>query len=343
MTVYRIDPIHDERWSDLIANHDHSSVFHTTGWLEALRRAYGFHPVAFTTTPPGKPLKNGIVFCKVHSWLTGKRLVSLPFSDHCEPLVDGDTEREDLFAGLEETLRQEGLKYIEIRPLRGASVLDHAGFYPSQQFVFHRLDLEGDLEALKSAFHKDCVQRKIRRAEQSGLVYEEGRGESHLRTFYRLQLATRERLGVPPQPLSWFRTLVDTLGESLSIRIARLGQSGVAAIMTLRHKRSVVYKYGCSDEGFNKLGGMQLLLWKTIQEAKAADAVELDLGRTDVGNAGLALFKKRWGAGEHSLTYFRASSAPRSDATGERWKRLSDILPAWIRSQAGKRLYRHFA
>jgi hypothetical protein len=29
-----------------------------------------------------------LVFCRVRSWLTGRRSISLPFSDHCEPLVE---------------------------------------------------------------------------------------------------------------------------------------------------------------------------------------------------------------------------------------------------------------
>ena len=33
-----------------------------------------------------------LVFCRIHSWLTGRRLVSLPFSDHCEPLYDSEEE-----------------------------------------------------------------------------------------------------------------------------------------------------------------------------------------------------------------------------------------------------------
>ncbi len=40
-----------------------------------------------TTCAPDAPLTDGVVFCEVDSWLTGRRLVSLPFSDHCEPLL----------------------------------------------------------------------------------------------------------------------------------------------------------------------------------------------------------------------------------------------------------------
>src|SRR5256886_3244169 len=35
---------------------------------------------------PDQELQNGIPFCVVRSWLTGRRLVALPFSDHCDAL-----------------------------------------------------------------------------------------------------------------------------------------------------------------------------------------------------------------------------------------------------------------
>src|SRR6185295_20146121 len=86
--AYTIDPLRDSRWPDLIVRYPNASVFHTRGWLEALRSTYGYVPVAFTTSAPNENLTNAVLFCAVRSWLTGSRLVSLPFSDHCEPLVN---------------------------------------------------------------------------------------------------------------------------------------------------------------------------------------------------------------------------------------------------------------
>jgi hypothetical protein len=83
MTVYEIDPMRDPRWDEFLETHQHASIFHTRRWLEALRRPYGYAPVAFTTSSPGHQIVNGLPFCQIPSWLSGRRLVSLPFSDHC--------------------------------------------------------------------------------------------------------------------------------------------------------------------------------------------------------------------------------------------------------------------
>src|SRR5271155_4012640 len=92
MKVFELDPTKDARWSEFVERHPKASVFETVGWLQALQHTYGYEPVTFTTSPPTDELKNGIVFCRVNSWLTGRRLVSLPFSDHCEPLCNSPEE-----------------------------------------------------------------------------------------------------------------------------------------------------------------------------------------------------------------------------------------------------------
>src|SRR5580704_12775701 len=85
-----IDPIQDRRWTNLVEMHPDGCLFHSAEWLKALSRTYGYKPLAFTTSAAEPTLTDGLVFCQVESWLTGKRLVSLPFSDHCAPLVEND-------------------------------------------------------------------------------------------------------------------------------------------------------------------------------------------------------------------------------------------------------------
>src|SRR5580704_3941281 len=94
MQLYTLNPMLDRRWDELVASHPKASVFHCKGWLKALSATYGYRPVVLTSTPPGQQLSDGIVFCEVKSWITGNRLVSLPFADHSEPLLN---ESGDLF------------------------------------------------------------------------------------------------------------------------------------------------------------------------------------------------------------------------------------------------------
>ncbi len=306
--VHQIDPLEDPRWEEFLEKHPRSSVFHTVAWLEALRRTYGYQPLVITTSSPGLDLENGLVFCRVDSWLTGRRWVSLPFSDHCAPLADDASDLDALLAWLKPELRRDKLRYIE---LRSVSALHGAPsrFHPIRSYCLHSIDLTPDLDTLFGNCHKDSIQRKIRCAERESLLYEEGRSEVLLDAFYSLLILTRRRHQVPPQPKRWFKNLIGCFGESLKIRVAFKEKQPIAAILTLRHKQTLVYKYGCSDARFNSLGGTHLLFWRSIQEAKRHGLSVFDLGRSDRENAGLITFKDRWGSIRSELTYSRCSAS----------------------------------
>jgi CelD/BcsL family acetyltransferase involved in cellulose biosynthesis len=344
MPIYEIDPLRDSRWSEFLQRHPRASVFHTVAWLESLWWTYGYKPIAFTISPPGRKLENALVFCDIKSWLTGRRLVSLPFSDHCEPLVDDQADQHHLFGALEQLFHQKSWRYIEIRPLRN---LDRTAdfFHESEKYCFHQLDLSVDLDTLFRRFHKDSTQRKIRRAEREGLSIEEGRSETLVDTFYRLQLLTRRRHQLPPQPRSWFRNLADRFGETLKIRVASKDRQPVAAILTLRFKDVLVYKYGCSDSLFNNLGGMQLLFWSSIREAKESRLRLFDLGRSDCDNDGLITFKDRWGATRSTLTYARYPACPFHFPGGNRKVQIAKHIfahaPDTFLCAIGGFLYKH--
>lgn len=343
VNVYEIDPLTDPRWKVLVRNHPQASVFHTTNWLRALHTAYGYEPIVITTCSPGTALTNGLVFCRIKSWLTGRRLVSLPFSDHCEPLASSAAEIDDLLFEVRRRVDSGKWKYIEIRPT-AFQPGEQTGFQRSVAYSLHRLDLRVSTSQLYKNFHKSCVQRKVRRAEREKLQYEEGSSENLLNKFYALLLATRRRQCLPPQPLSWFRALIDAFGDDLKIRIASKNDLPIASILTLSHKKSMVYKYGCSDARFHRFGGMALLFWNTIQESKEKGIQELEMGRSENNNLGLMSFKEHWGGVGRSLSYWTYPYSPHT--TPGEWdkailRRVVPVVPDAFLSTAGKLLYRH--
>jgi hypothetical protein len=347
--VYEIDPRVDPRWAELVFGHPRGSVFHTPAWLEALQRTYGYRSVAFTTSPPGVPLINGLVASQVNSWLTGRRLVSLPFSDHCEPLVDNSMDLRALVSGMEESSNRDGLRYLEIRPrsldLQGISALSQSSY----SYAVHELNLRPDLDSMYRNIHKS-TQRNIQRAAREGLAYQEGRCKYLLDHFFRLYVSTRRRLGVPPQPKNWFRNLIACFGEALEIRVAFRGLQPISALLMLRHKNTVTYKYGCSDARYNQFGATHSLFWRIIQEAKEGGMRVLDLGRSEQENSGLITFKDRWGARRSTITYSRFVESPDSmdqyKTDGGSWvergaRQLLRRLPEPLLIAVGKGFYRH--
>lgn len=341
--LYQIDPLGDPRWKAFISTHPAASVFHDVRWLQALKSCYGYEPVALTLTPPGSALENGLVFCEVRSPLTGKRLVSIPFSDHCEALVNDPVELAVFLAELVERVEKDHWRYFELRPIHH-SFDGNKNLGVSRNYYFHRLDLRPSEHELFKNFKKNCIQRKIRRAEREALRIEEGTSESLLQHFYKLMIMTRRRQGLPPQPMNWFRSIVTSMGKDAQIRVAFKGDTPVASIFTLATHRSLVYKYGCSDSRFSNLGGTPLLFWNLIQQAKAAGLEELDLGRSDVANTGLITFKEHWGAERSAVNYWRypvqaASSNPERLINYAR--KLISVAPDQALVTLGNLLYRH--
>lgn len=348
MTVHQIDPIADPRWANFVQRHPESCAFHSRGWLEALRRTYGYQPVALTTEAPGRELENAIVFCRIKSRLTGRRLVSLPFSDHCQPLVSGETHLKELMEGAGEVLRRERLGYVELRPLRPleATPGDRAGFCPSESFYLHRIDIRAEPETLLAGFHASMVRRRIRRAQKGGVAIETGSSKELLRAFYHLLLMTRRRHRLPPQPIAWFRNLLDSMGDRARLRVASLEGRPIAAILTLLFNETMIYKYGCSDREFARYGATPALLWHAIEEGKRLGATTFDLGRSEPSNSGLVGFKDHWGGSRTEIEYYRSPGGQSRPVSADRWtmrlaRGLIGRMPDSLLIVAGEALYRH--
>src|SRR5262245_32102727 len=341
------NPTEDPSWSEVLERHSAASIFHSVGWLSALKQTYGFEPFVVTTSP-GPTLENGVVMCRVKGWR--RRLVSLPFSDHCDALVDGPDELSTILALLTSEVRAARWRSMEWRP---KAVLGQAfelaardsGLKPTGQYCLHKLDLRSGASEIFRRFHSSSTQRAIRRAERERLTYEAGTSDRLLTEFYRLLRMTRRRHGLPPQPLAWFRNLIGRLGDRATIHLASKGGQPIAGILTLSFKRTMFYKYGGSEASVHHLGGMPFLFWRVIQDAQASGFEELDLGRSDVDQPGLITFKEHLGAARSMLTYYRYAErqvvAPRRLWISRMARHVFAHLPDAPLDLAGRLFYRH--
>jgi hypothetical protein len=345
--VYEVDPLNDRRWKDLVKSHPNASIFHSVGWLDSLSRTYGYEPVVYTTSSPTSELENGLLFCRVRSWATGNRIVSLPFSDHCAPLCDPGEEFDRLIQCMHiDRIRQEW-DYLEVRPAGGnfENSVKKRGFKSAGKYVLHRVDLEPKEEEIFRRLHKNSIRGRVRHAERVGVVEVRGNSQKLLREFYWLLVRTRARQNLPPQPYAWFKNLVDRTGDAMDLRLAYMGNVPVAAVMVLHFKDTSYYKYGCSDERFHKLGAMPFLLWRALLNAKSIGSKTLDLGRTDHGHRSLIAFKNHWASVSESLTYWTFPSKVSLTAVKD-WKltmvnRICAHMPHRILAAAGSLIYRH--
>jgi lipid II:glycine glycyltransferase (peptidoglycan interpeptide bridge formation enzyme) len=136
------------------------------------------------------------------------------------------------------------------------------------------------------------------------------------------------------------------MGESITVRMALKDSVPVASILSLKHRNSVIYKYGCSDDRYHAMGGMPFLFWRLIEDAKSQGIPVLDFGRSDLDNAGLIRFKDQWGTQKAELTYYRlplaeAQKAGKLTFARAAAKQIIAHLPDSMLQVTGKLLYRH--
>jgi CelD/BcsL family acetyltransferase involved in cellulose biosynthesis len=338
-----LDPLTDPRWGDLVEHAPGGSVFHHPAWLALLHATYRYEMLACCVGGGSDDLLAGLPVATVASRITGRRLVALPFSDLCPPLVDGRASAAApaaLAAALGELQRSRGMP-LEVRGT--GEVLEWAP--PGERFHHHVLALERDVEAVRRRFAKSQVMRGVRRAQREGLRADLRRDRAGLASFYRLHVMTRHRLGVPTQPRRFILGLERLFDRGLGFALlVRRGEHTIAGAVFLTFRDVLTYKYGASDARFLALRPNNLLFMEAIRWGCEHGFRSLDFGRTHWGQESLRAFKLSWGPEERELRYRRLGGAEPAGAS----ERLEQLLGAVIRRTPpltgrviGEVLYRH--
>jgi hypothetical protein len=342
--IQRVNPLADPRWDARLAGCPGATFFHGAAWARVLHGAYGFDPVYFTTGD-GERLSSLLPVMDVRSWLTGRRGISLPFTDACAPLAADAASARALFEAARDDAKRSDWKYLECRG--GRALL---GDPPaSTSFFGHRLDLSPG-EARLFADTADSVRRAVRKADHSGLTITFSCELADVRAFYRLLGKTRKRHGLPAQPFRFFAAIHrHILAQNQGcVVLARHGGVPVAGAVFFHFSRTALYKFGASDERFQHLRANNKVMWEAIAWHAQKGFAQLDFGRTSLANAGLRRFKLGWGATEHPIDYVRydlpaaAFTAGRDESSGW-YNRLFRRLPVSLSRVAGALLYKHAA
>ncbi|RXK52908.1 GNAT family N-acetyltransferase [Oleiharenicola lentus] len=312
-----------------------------------LQEAYGYQPHYLTKSDATGKLTALLPLMEVSSWLTGKRGVGLPFTDLVEPLCSDPANFRELIDAALALGRARGWKYLECRG--GKSWQPEAP--ASTSFLRHTLTLNVGEATLLAGFD-DSVRRAMRKAERSGVKVEFSRSPEAMNAFYGLMCQTRRRHGVPPQPYRFFTNIQRYILAEREQGWIVLGRDAsglpVAGAIFLHFNRRAIYKFGASDENRQELRANNLVFWRSIQHYANAGFLEMDFGRTSLGNEGLRKFKLGWGTREESVEYtrfdFRTSGHVTAKDEAQGWhNQIFRNLPLPLSRLAGRFLYRHIA
>lgn len=337
-----IDPLTSVNWDQEVLSHPDYTVFHSAAWAKVLHLSYGHEPIYLRFSRDGK-LAALLPMMEVRSFLTGRRGVSLPFTDFCGPLIFGNEDPHFVAAKLLEIARERKWKHFEIRERK---TLEPSA-PPAVAFLGHTLDLRGSEEELFGRL-KSSVRRALRKAERNDLNIEVTKTREAVLEFYQLHVQTRKKHGLPPQPVSFFLNIYEQMiDQGLGfIAIARIGLRAVAANVYFQFGKKAVYKFGASDESVQEFRGSNLVMWEGIRFLAKNGAESLHFGRTSLGNEGLRRYKLTWGTQEEKIEYLKFDAAARGwvgarDVAAGVHNKVFSKLPLSLNRLAGAVIYPH--
>jgi Acetyltransferase (GNAT) domain len=332
----------DGHWESFISSDIRANVFHHPGWIGTIADCYGYRPSVIAVLDAQRTIRAGLPVMETGSPLTGHRLTSLPFTDHCFPLYDGADSRQQLTDGLVDLLRSPDNPRTELR----CELPEGPGIHASHQHVLHTVVLDPNSEAVFSRI-SSMHRRNVRAAEKKGVRIERGNGPEELEAFYRLHLQTRRRQGVPVQPRRFFSLLGErVLKPGLGfVVLAYKDTQCLAAAVFLHWQNTLTYKYGASTPDSWNLRPNNLLMWSAMRWGCENGYHWFDLGRTDLANSGLRAFKSGWGAMEEPLVYSSSHAGSSSTIVDIAMPLAHSVIrhsPPWVCRVTGELLYKHF-
>lgn len=342
MDIRIVDPCLNPQWNKLILDNFDPDIFHSAEWCQVLKSAYKFKPAYFLATENEQPAAL-IPLIKIKSLITGSRGVSLPFSDYSKFLGNDCGDLKLLIEQIKAYGRREDWKYVEFRT---PDFIEEAE--PSAIFFTHDLDLTKSSSALWSGL-KDSCRRNIKKATREGLKVKFEKNWPSLEQFYRLQVLTRKRHGLPPQPLKFFKSIYENIiSRDLGLVVSAYYQNKpIAASVYFHFNQKALFKYGASDPKFHHLRPNNLIMWEAIDWHRENGCQVLNLGRTESDNAGLLNYKRTWGGREYEFKYYRyffrgttGFQTPSRDDSPLAKKAIK-LMPEFLLSLIGKIIYRH--
>jgi CelD/BcsL family acetyltransferase involved in cellulose biosynthesis len=336
-----IDPLGDLRYAQFVTGCDRAGAYHAGAWARILAAAYGARPSYLALEGADGELRAVLPLMASRGILSGRRLRSLPVVPFAGP-AGASLEAEAALAGAACRLADE----------RGATLTINTRTpgYEEHAPELHRTALNptwitplpDDADALRKGWKKSSnnLFRSIAKSEKAGVRVREGRGDSDLRDFYRLYLATMRRHRSLPR--AWRQMTLDqaTLGPSGVFRlfVAEHESRPVAAAIFHAFGDTVDLLYNGSDDAARDLRPNFALYWQAVSWAIEHGYSRFDWGEAQEGGP-LSRFKSQWSAEPvTAYRYDHSPAGPTAESRADRLRNTHDVFDAPGERSRGQRL-----
>lgn len=305
-TLEIIDPLHDVRWDPFVDEHPLGSIYARSDWIKVIAATYRqIKPNVAALTDGDGSIRAALPYCVVSSPLTGTRIVSLPFSPYCDPMLQEASDLPRLLDAILSALHESRASYYELRSLRTQDGMNDERLKIHAYHKTYLLYLDGGFEKVARSFHRDCIRRSVKKAIKSGITVREGATKNDFSILYRMHSRTRKRLGLPIQPYGLFENTWKMMHPGyLTLLLAELNGVALGGLVLFKYHDIVSLEHITSLQEYLPLRPNHLLLHSAIERACMESYRVFDFGKTSPENKGLMDFKRRWGAEMCDVPYF---------------------------------------
>ena len=249
-----------------------------------------------------------------------RTFVLVPRGPVIDPTLPTDRQREvwKAFIDHADSVRTSDTMFLKIepnlRPPHDIGFSEGSGVHPERTLL---IDLLKSEQELQSEMHQK-TRYNIKLAERHGVTVGFSREPNDVEQFLALlkETATRQKIGI--FPAQYYRAMVESLGESIEVAIARIHTTPVAAGLIIRFGSAMTYLHGASSAEHHQHMAPHLLQWESIIRARDLGCSVYDFfgiapeGAVDHRWNGITRFKMGFGGTVHqypgafNLVYQRA-------------------------------------
>ncbi|MFH7320748.1 lipid II:glycine glycyltransferase FemX [Desulfurivibrio sp. D14AmB] len=296
ITVSAVDPCSAE-WDALLGAFPDYTIFHTSAWLATIQAAYGVRPVCVKAERGGRCVA---IWPYLEQRKGPFRIIGSPLpgwsTAYMGPLIAEDVEVQELLGAFLEHRLFKRYAYFACRTLihRHDVDLTPFGFELVRKFETYWTDLSRTEEDLWAALESRC-RNSIRKAEKTGAEIRLESDAGFLEDFWRMSEETFAKSQIQPTYTREFCQQVWerlTPARHLHALSAFVDGKRAATLILPFNSHTMYYWGGATFQEFRNIPVSNLLIWRSILDAKAMGLKRYDFISSD---GGPGRFKKSFG------------------------------------------------
>lgn len=289
----------DAKWDQFVSGHS-NLLFHMSTWWKVLKQGYGY-PARYLVLEEEKRW-----LCVLPGIIVGNRFFRVFYSLIPYGGFIGDRKYIPEFL----TLLRQWAKSEKIHRLQ---IVDPSSKEPGELPDFkyvesfrHILELKGKSADQIWEGYEQSLQRNIKKAMKSDLVFEAAKTRKEVEQFYRLYLASMKRnKALAKYPLELFYGIFDLLVPGhADLLFARHQDQPIAGVLMVYSEDTAHYFHGGSATEHLDLRPNDLLFHRAIQLSQEKGKSYFDFFGSDKRFSSLIRFKDKWGTRREDLFSF---------------------------------------